>query len=118
MVVEEVSQENLRLQNEMAGMGRDIAAFQSLINEVDGRVRGLDGRLQEVARRQESLAREAAAAASASAAPQAGHVVQQGETLSKIAAQYGVTVEALMALNSITDPNLIQVGENLAIPAP
>ncbi len=46
------------------------------------------------------------------------HVVQWGETLSLIASRYGVTVEAIMAANSLSDPNLIYVGQRLIIPTP
>jgi len=116
VVVDEVSRENLRLQGEITGMGRDIAAFQGLINKVDGKVRSLDGQLREVARRQESLAR-AAAAAPPSASTGEGYVVRGGDTLSKIASQFGVTVEALMSHNNLTD-DLIREGQTLAIPAP
>jgi LysM repeat protein len=44
------------------------------------------------------------------------YVVQSGESLSMIAAQYGVTVEAIMAANSLDDPNTIVVGQELLIP--
>lgn len=44
------------------------------------------------------------------------HVVQAGDTLGKIAAQYGVTVEALAQANQISDPNVIRVGQELVIP--
>ena len=43
------------------------------------------------------------------------HVVQAGETLSSIAAQYGVTVEALMDANSLTDANLVVQGQRLFV---
>ena len=33
------------------------------------------------------------------------HVVQEGDTLSEIAKQYGVTVEALQEVNDISDPS-------------
>ena len=33
-----------------------------------------------------------------------------------IAAQYGVSVEAIMAANSLDDPNTIVVGQELLIP--
>jgi LysM repeat protein len=46
------------------------------------------------------------------------HVVQAGDTLSRLARQYGVTVEALVELNQIVDPNVIDVGQTLAIDAP
>ena len=43
------------------------------------------------------------------------HVVQPGETLSHIAAQYGVSVSALAAANGIADPNRIRSGVTLAV---
>jgi LysM repeat protein len=44
------------------------------------------------------------------------HIVQTGESLSMIAAQYGVSVEAIMAANALDDPNTIVVGQELLIP--
>ncbi|NOZ71583.1 MAG: LysM peptidoglycan-binding domain-containing protein [Chloroflexi bacterium] len=44
------------------------------------------------------------------------HVVQPGETLSKIASQYGVSADAIMQANGITDPNRIIAGAQLTIP--
>ncbi len=44
------------------------------------------------------------------------HIVQPGETLSRIAARYGVTVQAIVQANHITNPNLIYVGQRLIIP--
>lgn len=46
------------------------------------------------------------------------HTVASGESLSGIAAQYGVSMEAIMALNSIDDPNKVFVGQELLIPPP
>jgi len=58
--------------------------------------------------------------AGALAAPEAPgetvHVVQWGETLSLIASRYGVTVDALMAANGLSDPNFVFVGQRLIIP--
>ena len=46
-------------------------------------------------------------------------VVQPGQTLSQIAAAHGTTVERLVALNHIADPNRIYVGQRLRVrPAP
>ncbi|MCU7193609.1 MULTISPECIES: LysM peptidoglycan-binding domain-containing protein [Turicibacter] len=42
--------------------------------------------------------------------------VQSGDTLSEIAARYGTTVNELMSLNGISNPNLIYPGEVLRIP--
>ena len=44
------------------------------------------------------------------------HVVTAGDTLSSIAVQYGVTVQAIMQANQISDPNLINAGQELVIP--
>ncbi len=44
------------------------------------------------------------------------HVVQPGETLSGIAARYGVSIRELVAANQIADPNLILTGSRLVIP--
>ncbi len=44
------------------------------------------------------------------------HTVQPGETLTRIAARYGVTVEQLAAVNGIVNPNMIYVGQILVIP--
>ena len=44
------------------------------------------------------------------------HTVQTGESLSQIAQQYGVTVEQILAVNGLDDPNTILVGQELLIP--
>ncbi|MGE3269016.1 MAG: serine hydrolase [Chloroflexota bacterium] len=45
------------------------------------------------------------------------HVVKPGETLGGIAAQYGLTVDQLVTLNSIQDPNRVVEGQVLKLPA-
>jgi LysM repeat protein len=45
------------------------------------------------------------------------HIVQPGDTLSKIAQKYGVSVEALVAVNGLGSADLIGVGVRLIIPA-
>jgi LysM repeat protein len=44
------------------------------------------------------------------------YVVQPGDTLSKIAAMYGTTVDAIVQANGLENPNLIAVGQQLQIP--
>jgi LysM repeat protein len=44
------------------------------------------------------------------------YVVRPGDTLSRIAMQFGVTVAAIMQANNITNPNIIYVGQVLNIP--
>jgi len=45
------------------------------------------------------------------------HIVQAGDTPYAIANVYGVSVDALMAANSITDPASLQIGQELRIPS-
>ena len=44
------------------------------------------------------------------------YTVQPGDSLTRIAAKYGVTVDAISRANNISDPNLIQIGQKLIIP--
>jgi spore germination protein len=44
------------------------------------------------------------------------HTVQRGETLFRIAAYYGITVNELARANNIADPSLIYNGQQLVIP--
>jgi LysM repeat protein len=44
------------------------------------------------------------------------HTVIQGETLQKIAAQYGITLQELIAANNLPNPDYIRVGDKLLIP--
>ena len=50
------------------------------------------------------------------------HVVQEGDTLSGIAVEYGTTVAELVALNGLKNPDLLRVGQKLVVreeaPAP
>jgi LysM repeat protein len=49
--------------------------------------------------------------------PAGVYTVQQGDTLSSLAEDFGTTVEELMAANGLTDPNAIQAGQTLIIPS-
>jgi LysM repeat protein len=44
------------------------------------------------------------------------YVVKLGDTLGSIAQRFEVTLEALMAANDITNPNVLSVGQSLIIP--
>ncbi|MDJ0755474.1 MAG: LysM peptidoglycan-binding domain-containing protein [Ardenticatenaceae bacterium] len=44
------------------------------------------------------------------------YTVSRGDTLSKIAVRFGTTVNAIMAANGLSNPNLIYVGQVLQIP--
>lgn len=43
------------------------------------------------------------------------YVVKKGDTLSKIAKKYGTTIEAIVKLNNISNPDLIYVGQTLKL---
>lgn len=60
----------------------------------------------------------------ADTAPDAGaaqgvtvYTVKKGDTLSRIAAKYGTTYQAIAAYNGIKNPNVIHVGQKIKIPA-
>lgn len=44
------------------------------------------------------------------------HTVQEGENLTIIATNYGITVAELLALNNLTDADVLSVGQQLIIP--
>ena len=44
------------------------------------------------------------------------YVVAANDTLTSIAARFGVTVQALMAANNLADPNALSIGQVLVIP--
>jgi LysM repeat protein len=48
--------------------------------------------------------------------PSKTHVVQAGETLSLLAERYGVSVDAIVQANSLTNPDMIIEGQTLIIP--
>ena len=45
-------------------------------------------------------------------------MVQPGDTLAKIAAAFGLPIQAIMELNGIVDPNNIEAGQILQLPLP
>ena len=66
-------------------------------------------------------AKPAVASAPAAATPAPATItykVKPGDNLTKIAKEYGTTVEALVRLNNIANPNLIIAGADLIVPAP
>lgn len=73
--------------------------------------------------RHRQVARTAIAVAAVGLAAVAGladtgrHTVRSGETLGRIARQYGTSAQAIAAVNGITNLNLIVVGQSLIIPA-
>jgi LysM repeat protein len=58
-------------------------------------------------------------AASATAAPQPGgaYIVQPGDELKNIAADYNVSIWKIIAANNIPDPDSLKIGQELRIPS-
>jgi len=44
------------------------------------------------------------------------YTIRRGDTLLRIASEFGITVEALQEANGITDPRLLRIGQTLIIP--
>ncbi|MDO7788075.1 L,D-transpeptidase family protein [Desulforamulus aquiferis] len=44
------------------------------------------------------------------------YIVQPGDTLWKIAAKFNVTLDAIIESNNLTNPNILQVGQQINIP--
>jgi LysM repeat protein len=66
----------------------------------------------------ESVSAEAVTVAPAPVTTEVVHVVRQGEYLSQIARDYGVSWTRIAEVNGITDPNKIYAGLQLRIPDP
>mgnify|MGYP005842583137 CR=1 FL=1 len=45
------------------------------------------------------------------------HIVQRGDSLYKLSRQYNVTIEAIVVLNALENPNVLKVGQRLLIPS-
>lgn len=60
----------------------------------------------------------AAAAAEPEAPPVVWYQVNQGDTLYKIAKDFGLALQDLLAANDIPNPNRLQIGQQLVIPSP
>jgi peptidoglycan-N-acetylglucosamine deacetylase len=46
----------------------------------------------------------------------AEYVIASGDTMSGIAKKFGVTMQALLLANNLTDPNLVRVGQKIRVP--
>ena len=44
--------------------------------------------------------------------------MQPGDTLGQIATRYGVSLEQLVSANELANPNMLEVGQMLVVPAP
>jgi LysM repeat protein len=113
------------VQNALAGSSREIAANRTALQEVVGKVNEMGERMEQLRSAPVAAARPAAAAGAAdsesdaSAPAEAGiHVIASGDTLSKIAQQYGVSLTQLQRANPTVNPRALQIGQRIVIPQP
>lgn len=95
------------------GLERSIPKYQETLRQIQSEIAQLSGGRVETP----SAAGSPPATGSLSRAT-ITYTVQSGDTLAKIAARFGVTVEQMVASNDIEDPNLVEVGQVLVIPSP
>lgn len=108
---------------------RNIRDNREGINELTGKLKELVERLENWnpptvrSQPQPSGPTEAAETgeenAPAAAVPEDGvHVIRSGDTLSKIAKEYGVTLSELQRANPTVNPRSLQIGQKIVIPEP
>lgn len=102
-------------------MDQRLAGMEQRVDTVDrARIRDREEIVEQLSATMAQLIREQAARATPSRPAASGygyeHVVGPGETLSHIAAAYGVTTRAIINANNISNPDRLQVGQKLFIP--
>lgn len=110
-----------------------VQSLQNQLEDLQRQIRALDAaRAQDkkeiyddISKKIATILKTSAPAPTRAAAParprsgsQTGieHVVQPGESLSKIAAAYGVKMDVIVQENGLSSPNNIRVGQKLFIP--
>lgn len=113
-------------QNAFEGVSREVSANRSQLNDTTSKLEELIEGLSSGAVRRGGASTNASSGgdnadtpstpAAAPPPPEGVHVVQSGDTLSKIAARYGISLSALMAANPTVDPRRMRVGQHIVIP--
>lgn len=107
-----------------------MQSLETQLEDLQRQIRALDSaRAQDkkeiyddISKKIATLLKPAAPASARSAPKRTGsetgyeHVVQPGESLSKIAAAYGVKMSVIVEANGLTSPDSIRVGQKLFIP--
>ncbi|MCC5807621.1 MAG: LysM peptidoglycan-binding domain-containing protein [Opitutales bacterium] len=104
---------------------RDVRTNRNAINEMTGRLSEIVETLDEVRRAAPRTTAPAPRAANdnngeetpSDAAAEGGvHVIESGDTLSRIAGRYGISLSRLMEANPGVNPNRLQIGQRIVIP--
>lgn len=107
-----------------------LQAIKSQLDSLQSQLRAVDAaRAQDkkdiyddITKKVTALLAQRPASSAGSAASRSGrqtgieHVVQPGESLSRIAAAYSVNMSVIMRENNLTNPEVIRVGQKLFIP--
>ena len=97
-------------------MRQGLLELQRPMQQIADQLAAVQTQVQELGKRQEAQ-RKAAPARGGSGGGE-HHTVRAGETLTGIAARYGVSVRALLDRNQLSDADSIREGQKLAIPEP
>ncbi len=126
VVVEEVGKENQELTRAVAAVRADLdgarqeaadtrqglVELQRSMEQIAEQLAATQGQVQDLARRQEAQRKAQAGRAGGQ------HTVRSGETLTTIAARYGISVQELKEKNQLADADTIKEGQKLTIPEP
>jgi len=132
--VETIELENRQIANEVEKLRadssdtRNLAALQKRLDILEQRVQALDAARAKdkqtiVDQLSAKIAEIMSRGSSRSSRPSAisvssdnEHIVQEGETLSAIAAAYKIRTSALIKANGLQDPDSLKAGQRLVIP--
>ena len=111
-------------QSAFVQVGKEIGSTRSQVTKNADKIRELVENMTKPVKPVRAVAKAAPAKASSSgvAAPLSDgqmreHVIASGDTFSKLAAQYHVTTDAILAANPDVDPRRLQIGQKIMIPA-
>jgi len=129
------SQQDLRaMQNDVAALSAAVKELRAEQSRTQASLRGLENQVSSMEEENRKIYRQIlqelgvkvpdpapstpgkTAPAGRPADSGTTHTIQKGETLSTIAAKYGVAAQDIQALNGIQDPSMIRIGQRLKIP--
>lgn len=115
---ETVNRLNIFLEEATAETGRLKKGLVDLTANYNRLVETINTLNKEMVTSQEALRRELAALRDKLNRPAVGraHVIAEGETLTSVAARYGLSVDELVKINGLSDPNNVRVGQRILLP--
>ncbi len=132
MELERLQRDVSRLRQEWRDDGQAWQATQTRhLQELEARIQAVDqarerdkreivqqlsGTIEQLIQQQNRAARQANTARTTHSGYGYEHVVQAGETLSHIAAAYGVTAQTIINANNLQNPDRLRIGQKLFIP--